>query len=104
MARRWQCIGGGSGGSLAAERGSGRSSAVAAGRQHGGSAAAAARQWRWQLGNSGSTAVEAVVGDGRDEGGEVVLWRLFMFVIFLHISSVPVHCAEGPHIKSSVFV
>jgi hypothetical protein len=32
-------------------------------------AAAAARRWRRQLGGGGSAAVEATVGDGRDEGG-----------------------------------
>ncbi len=79
-------------------------------------AVAAAAAW-WQCSISGgrsmagravagggsSLAAEAAVGDGRDEGGEVVMWRLFMFVIFLHISSVPVSCAEGSHIIS-VFV
>jgi hypothetical protein len=80
-----------------------RGSTVAARRQHGGSAAVAAWWWQWQLGGGGSGVAEAAVGDGRDEGGEVVMWRLFMFVIFLHISSVPVNRAEGSHIIS-VFV
>jgi hypothetical protein len=119
MARRWQRVGGGSGGSggsLAAawrlrwqqhggqssSRGGGslevaawrrprqRSSsvaavAVAARWQRGGSAAAAAWRWWRQLGDSGSAVAEAAVGDGQDEGGEVVTWGLFMFVIFLHL-------------------
>jgi hypothetical protein len=75
--------------------------AAAARQQHGGSTVAV-RRWR-QPGGGGSAAAEAVVGDSRDEGGEVVRWRLFMFVIFLHISSVPVNRAEGSHIIS-VFV
>ncbi len=90
----------GSGGSLAVaaqcqwrqQCGSGRGSAAAV-QQHCGSIVAAA--WRRQLGGGGSVAAEAAVGDGRDEGGEVVMWRLFMFVIFLHISSVPVNRVEG---------
>ncbi len=70
--------------------------AAAARRQRGGSTVAVRRR---QLGGGGggggSTAAEAAVGDGRDEGGEVVTWRLFMFVIFLHMSSVPVNRAKG---------
>ncbi len=64
--------------------GSSAAVAVTARRQHGGSTAAAAWRWRRQLGNGGSAA-EAAVGDGRDEGGEVVTWNLFMFVISLHL-------------------
>ncbi len=80
---RWQCVVGG-GGSAAA--------AAAARWQHGGSTAAAARRWRRQ------PVAEAAVGDGQDEGGEVVTWRLFIFVIFLHICSVPVNHAKGSHL------
>jgi hypothetical protein len=67
------------------QRGDGCGSAAAARWQHSGSVAVAAQWWLWQLGGSGSAAAEAAIGDGQDEGGEVVSWRLFMFVIFLHI-------------------
>ncbi len=62
-------------------------------------------------GSSGDTVAAAIVAarlnsdrtvhkrrgiDGRDEGGEVVMWNLFMFVIFFTlISSVPVDRSEG---------
>jgi hypothetical protein len=67
---------------------------MAARRQRNNSAVAAAWQWRRQLGSGGSAAAEAAVGDGQDEGGEVVMWNLFMFVIFLHLCSVPVDWSE----------
>jgi hypothetical protein len=46
-----------------------------------------AAAWRRQLGSGGGSlaAAEAAVGDGRDEGGEVVTWNLFMFMISVHL-------------------
>jgi hypothetical protein len=57
---------------------------AAARRQGGGSVAAAARR-RQPGGGGSSAAAEVAVGDGQDEGGKVVKWRLFMFVNFLHL-------------------
>ncbi len=52
-------------------------------QQHGGqSGGRRQRQLGSDSARGGSAAAEAAVGDGRDEGGEVVTWRLFMFVIY----------------------
>jgi hypothetical protein len=68
------------------------------------SSAAAAR--RQQLGSGGGSlaAVEAAVGDGQDEGGEVVTWNLFDDCNFFTLrSSVPVDQSDGVY-QISVFV
>jgi hypothetical protein len=57
-----------------------------------------AAAWRQQLGSGGSSlvAAEAAVGDGRDEGGEVVTWNLFDDCDFFTLrSSVPVDPFKG---------